>query len=321
MVSIEATPVGPSPNVAMAMRCASGMAPHNDSSSANLTVIRRCTSSFSMNGNFGTCFTTIRWPKRAEAISLTSPISMSSKRRFPSAAATPFMNAARRDLGFAFGTERLGDEEDVAQGFSLGGLSVSRLIQEFSDHRPVPFARHPRAPTIELGLVPEIVQQRPERELRSIGLDASGISSLPRVGRGLGAGLRKAEVELQDRDAVVGVLLDRATRDMAEAREFVGGLIRVATRVMLGAGFGHALEDMAIAEARDIHRHATRAAEAKGTITGRMSPRQRRLEIPRIERNLCRPDANASHVNSHFGEANAWARGWIVSGLGAVVNA
>src|SRR5271168_5567960 len=108
---------------------------------------------------------------------------------------------------------------------------------------------------------------------------------------------------------------------MAEAGEFVGGLIGIATRVVPGAGFGLALEDVAIAKPRDIHRHAMRAAEAKGTIVRRMSPRQRRLEISRIERNLCRPDANASHVNSHFGEANAWARGWIVTGLGAVVNA
>src|SRR5271155_1048160 len=64
-----------------------------------------------------------------------------------------------------------------------------------------------------------------------------------------------------------------------------------------------------------------RAAEAKGTNVRRMSPSQRRLEISRIERNLCRPDANASHAISHFAEANLCARGSIVAGLGAVVNA
>ena len=173
IASIAATPLGSSPNVAIAIERDLGLASQSESSLANLTVIRRRTSSFSMKGNLGDVLDGHSIAEAGRDDLLDFPNQQKKRARVCRRSAGPAHDGEPPpvDLALALHAEHFGDVKAAQERLALDRHSFGRLQEEFSDHRPIVPAGHAGTPPIEFCLIPQVMQQRAKRELRAIVLD------------------------------------------------------------------------------------------------------------------------------------------------------
>lgn len=124
-------------------------------------------------------------------------------------------------------------------------------------------------PARQLGLVPQVVQQAAQREFGAGGRNAVGLSTSGRNRRPAWH-LGQPEVQPERRLAGGRVLSDRAAQHLPQARELGGRFVGRAVGRVMAARVGHALDDVAIAQARHVHFDAFNQAHAARALVGRM---------------------------------------------------